>query len=124
VKTRAMLMSLAVALGALAACAGDEPAGPTPDQPPASPSPAAGGGEAVEIFDFGYRPATLEVSAGTVVTWTNTGATTHTVTLDDGLDSGDIAAGATYEQPFDETGQFTYVCTIHPAMQGVINVSP
>ena len=44
---------------------------------------------AVSIVDFAFQPASIEVPAGSTVTWTNTGAATHTVTADDGaFDSG------------------------------------
>ena len=49
----------------------------------------AQGGTAVSIVDFAFQPASIEVPAGSTVTWTNTGAAPHTVTADDGaFDSG------------------------------------
>lgn len=123
-KTLSILLYSVLALAIVVACNGNGRAGPTPDQPAETPSPAAGGAEAIDIFDFGYNPATTEISAGTVVTWTNTGNTAHTVTFDDGPDSGDLSPGATFEETFDEVGQHTYICTIHPSMRGVVNVSP
>lgn len=115
------ILILAIAAG----CgAGDRQAGPTPDQPAASPSPAAGGSHAVDIFDFGYNPATFQTSAGTTITWTNTGDAPHTVTFEEGPDSGQIEPGGTFEHAFDTPGIHDYMCTIHPSMRGVVNVSP
>jgi plastocyanin len=104
------------ALAVVAACDGDA-AQPTPGGP-------TGTGEAVSIFDFGYDPATLTIGAGDTVTWTNDGSAPHTVTFADGRDSGTLNAGATFAHTFAEGGEFTYACTIHPAMRGTVNVLP
>src|SRR5829696_1777671 len=81
-------------------------------------------GAAVTIVDFAFQPASLEVPAGTTVTWTNSGAAPHTVTADDGaFDSDRLAPGATFSQTFDTAGTFTYHCEIHPQMTGTIVVT-
>jgi hypothetical protein len=78
----------------------------------------------VSIVDFAFQPNSLEVTTGSTVTWTNTGAATHTVTADDGsFDSGNLAPGATFSQTFDTAGTFAYHCNIHPNMTGTIVVS-
>lgn len=97
----------------------EEPTEEPTDQPTEEP---AGDAAAVDVFDFGYNPQTLEVSVGAQVTWTNTGAAPHTVTFDD-EDSGVIDSGATYQRTFEDAGTFDYLCTIHPAMTGTIEVS-
>jgi len=85
---------------------------------------AAQNGAAVTIVDFAFQPASVEVQAGTTVTWTNSGAATHTVTADNGaFDSGQLASGATFSQTFDTAGTFTYHCEIHPQMTGTIVVT-
>jgi plastocyanin len=85
---------------------------------------AAQDGAAVTIVDFAFQPASLEVPAGTTVTWTNSGAATHTVTADNGaFDSGRLASGANFSQTFDTAGTFTYHCEIHPQMTGTIVVT-
>lgn len=84
--------------------------------------PAAGD---VAIVDFAYEPSPLQTSVGQAVTWTNQDSAAHTVTSDgDGpLMSGDLEEGATYEVTFDEAGTYEYLCTIHPTMRGVVEVS-
>ncbi len=39
---------------------------------------------AIDIFDFGFDPPTIEAPVGAVVTWTNTGDFPHTIASDDG----------------------------------------
>jgi hypothetical protein len=64
------------------------------------------------------------VSVGTTVTWTNSGASPHTVTADNGeFDSGRLAPGASFSQTFDAAGTVTYHCEIHPQMAGTIVVT-
>ena len=81
-------------------------------------------GAHVTIVDFAFQPASLEVSVGTTVTWTNSGASPHTVTADNGaFDSGRLPPGARFSQTFDAAGTFTYHCKIHPQMAGTIVVT-
>lgn len=82
-----------------------------------------GSGTEVAIADFAFDPGGLTVSAGDTVTWTNDDGTDHTVTADDdGFDSGNLGGGDTFEQTFDEAGEFTYHCAIHAQMTGTITV--
>jgi plastocyanin len=86
-------------------------------------SSASAGGNAVDIADFAFVPAELTVSVDDTVTWTNQDSTGHTVTRTDGTESSDeLDEGATYELTFDEAGEFTYACSIHPSMEGTVVV--
>ena len=81
-------------------------------------------GTAVSIVDFAFQPASIEVPAGSTVTWTNAGAAPHTVTADDGsFDSGQLKPGATFSQTFSTPGTYTYHCEIHPQMTGTVVVT-
>jgi plastocyanin len=85
---------------------------------------AAQNGASVSIVDFAFQPASVEVAAGSTVTWTNSGAAPHTVTADNGaFDSGQLAPGASFSQTFDTAGTFTYHCEIHPQMTATITVT-
>ena len=85
-------------------------------------------GTAVAIVDFAFDPSTIEVGAGSTVTWTNEDGVTHTVTagtpgsaeetFDESLDGG-----ASAEVTFDEAGTFPYFCAIHTDMTGEVVVS-
>ena len=89
-----------------------------------SVTPVGAKPQAVKIIDFGFEPKTVTVNAGEVVTWTNTGARSHTVTADKGsFDSGTLAPGDPFANLFDKAGTFTYRCTIHPTrMTGTVIV--
>lgn len=82
-------------------------------------------GPDVTIANFSYAPQSIKVSAGTTVTWTNNDQTLHTVTAEDGsFDSGVLGQGATYKRAFEQPGTYPYRCTLHPQMQGIIEVTP
>ncbi len=116
-------------VGTISVTGGDGPTPPPVDPPPPTtppttvvPPPSAPPGD-VTIFDNGYTPATKTVTAGTTVTWSNTGALPHTVTDRAGLfDSSFVMARETFQRTFDTPGTFAYFCTIHPEMVGTISV--
>jgi plastocyanin len=95
---------------------------------PAEGSPTAGGtaeagAAAVTIKGFAFDPASIEVAAGSTVTWTNQDSTAHTVTADDGsFESGNIANGASFSQTFNTPGTYAYHCSIHPNMKATVVV--
>ncbi len=90
--------------------------------PTATPTP---GTAAVSIANLSFQPSSLEVKAGTTVTWTNNDNTVHTVTSNSGaFDSGNLAVGSTFSFTFTQTGSFSYHCNIHPSMTGTITVVP
>jgi plastocyanin len=92
--------------------------------------PAADGGAAgkpgqtqTAIDNFSFMPATVTVSAGTTVTWTNHDGVQHTVTAaDKSFDSGAIDAGGTFSHQFTTPGTYAYHCSIHPTMTAQIIV--
>lgn len=97
---------------------------PTPKPTPAPTSPPAGGSD-VHLVDFAFDPKTLDIVAGTTVTWLNTGAALHTVTAADGsFDSGLLAAGTgRFSRRFATPGTYSYLCSLHPSMTATIRVS-
>ena len=77
----------------------------------------------VSIANFSFTPATLSVSVGTTVTWTNNDSVTHTVTADQGaFDSNNLSPGNTFSFTFSQAGTYPYHCKIHPSMMGTIQV--
>jgi plastocyanin len=78
---------------------------------------------AATVQDFNFSPATLELRAGTTVTWTNEGQMVHTVTAEDGsFDSGEIQPGERRSITFSRPGIYAYHCTPHPFMKGRVVV--
>jgi plastocyanin len=100
-----------------------------PNMPPAvSPSGTAAApvaGNAVDIDNFAFAPATLTVPAGSTVTWTNKDEEPHTVVADDGsFHSPGMGSQATFSFTFAKAGKFDYVCSIHPFMHATVVVTP
>ena len=85
------------------------------------PSPVAAATHAVEIGDGFFGPASLTVTIGDTVTWTNADDSPHTVTAD-AFDSGNIETGQTFSHTFTEPGTYTYVCQYHDEMVATITV--
>jgi plastocyanin len=107
----------AAALVALTAAFSATPARAT--AAPARPTVAA----AVTIRGSSFVPATLSITAGQQVVWTNANSTTHTVTADDGSFNGTAAPGGQFTATFSRAGNYPYHCSIHPFMTGTIIVS-
>ena len=84
----------------------------------------AGEEVAVDIVDFSYDPAEIEIAVGDTVTWTNQDGVPHTVTAGDRdvLQSGAIAPGDSFRQRFEGVGEFEYFCEFYPDMLGTIVV--
>lgn len=122
------ILALAALVAALAACGGS-------GNPAIDETNGGGAANAVRIVDIGYEPKELTVSAGTTVTWTNTGDLPHSVTSDDGGKTFDsspdcvksgkcMAKGDTFSHTFDSAGTFTYMCQVHGAQQtGTVTVT-
>ncbi|MCO5176435.1 MAG: cupredoxin domain-containing protein [Thermomicrobiales bacterium] len=78
----------------------------------------------VQILDFKFEPAVLEVEAGTTVTFINKGVD-HTATAKDDpsiFDSGILHTGDSFSVTFDTPGMIDYWCLLHPNMLGMIMV--
>ncbi len=85
--------------------------------------PAAADTAAVSINNFAFMPASVTVTAGSTVTWTNNQSVTHTVTADDGsFDAGRLSPGQMFSMTFSAAGTIAYHCNIHPFMHGMIVV--
>src|SRR5437867_2335892 len=77
----------------------------------------------LNIAKFAYAPKEITIAPGTKIVWTNRDETPHTVTSNDksfaskGLDTDDK-----FEHTFSSEGDFSYICTVHPLMTGVVHV--
>ncbi len=77
-----------------------------------------------------YDPDTITVPPKTLVIWTNTDVTEHTVTSGNSsennagiiFDSGMVGPDSTYSFVFLNPGTYDYFCSIHPWMTGQVIV--
>jgi plastocyanin len=90
--------------------------------PLVAPRPAAANGSTVAITGFAFKPARLNVKAGTVVTWRNSDPAPHTAT-GKGFSSPQLAKGGTYRRRFTQPGTYAYLCALHPGMRGTVVVA-
>jgi plastocyanin len=134
--TKLLLASLAVA--GLAACGSSSDRTPTASaQDPSQPAPTStvakvdctmtkGQTITVDIGAFVFSPTPVKVHQCDSVVWKNTHTQAHTSTgnaaqswatgnLDPGVASAPVL--------FASTGSFSYICSLHPFMTGVVEVS-
>jgi plastocyanin len=77
----------------------------------------------VAIQKFAFTPKEITVSPGTKILWINHDETPHTIIASDGtfvskaMDTDDH-----FEYTFAKEGDFSYFCTLHPYMTGVVHV--
>src|SRR5881409_641929 len=95
----------------------------------ASPKPVALGASGaavaaeVDMTAIKFAGDAVTISAGQAVRWTNRDPLEHTVTFD-GAEPGSppIPPNGSYVHRFDRPGTYTYHCTPHPFMKGVVVV--
>jgi plastocyanin len=78
---------------------------------------------AVRIVDDGFVPRTVEIAAGTEVTWANLDARDHTVSFSSIPAEYDIPSGAQARHRFDEAGTYEYASRTAPNKRGHIIVT-
>ncbi len=123
---RALVLALA-ALAVLVTSAACSSGGSAPESPGELPPGT------VVITGMQFQPAEITVHAGDTVTWRfRDSGVPHDVTSTDAdgsiaaqpvLDSGQKKTGE-YTHTFTEPGRYTYICTLHPDMKGVVIVEP
>jgi plastocyanin len=105
------LLPLVVALPTLLALSVGAPGAAGDERPPTL--------HHVEIRDFAFAPAHLEVAIGDTVVWTNRDFVPHTATVDDGTwDSGILAADQSWKLVVRQGG--AYHCALHGAMKATL----
>jgi plastocyanin len=93
----------------------------------AEPDGASGepGPNQITIDNFAFRPARLEVAAGTKVTWINRDDVPHTATSaakPRAFDSRTLDTDDQFAHVFTTPGTYVYFCAVHPHMTGTIIV--
>jgi plastocyanin len=82
-------------------------------------------GSRITIKDFAFRPQDLVVKSGQTITVANLDTTLHGLLADDhSFSAGSINPGRSQTIVVSRTGRFSYHCTFHASMTGVITVKP
>jgi len=92
----------------------------------ATGDPATTGGQAETIIIKGWRftPGNLQVPVGAAVTWMNEDSAVHDAKADDtSWETENLRKGASATIAFDEPGEYSYYCTLHPSMKARITVT-
>ena len=79
----------------------------------------------VKIDNFSFGPASLTVSAGSTVTWTNRDDIPHTVVSADDpkvFKSKVLDTDEKFSFTFTKAGTYAYFCSVHPKMTGKVIV--
>ena len=120
--TRLLLIAAAALAAALAGC-GSSSSSSSSSSPPTTTS--AGGGAVVKMQNIQFNPKTITVKVGHKVTWENFDNVDHNVTATSGASfkSKDFGHGGTFSFTPTKAGTISYTCTIHPGMDGTLNVT-
>lgn len=105
---------------------GGEEAAVVETEDTATEAPVSTGAAAVDIANFAFNPATVEIAVGDTVTWTNNDSAAHTATQrpsGSGFQSGTLDPGASFSFTFDTAGTYDYYCEFHAGMTGQVIVS-
>jgi plastocyanin len=108
-----------LAVAFIAACGGDDEG----EDDPAPTNTAVATAELQTTIENVKFESPLQVKPGTEVIWTNKDALSHNVvSKDDDFESGNLGKDETYSHIFTEPGEYEYTCTLHPGMDGVVEV--
>jgi plastocyanin len=77
---------------------------------------------AVTIDNFTFTPPELKVKVGDTVTWTNHDDIPHTVVAAGKFRSKPLDSDDSFAFTFTAAGDYTYFCSLHPHMTGLIKV--
>jgi plastocyanin len=107
-----MLVSIVALLAA--GCGGDGGGSATALKP----------GDVISMQNLRYKPDHVQVPVGQKITWRNDDSVGHDVKADSGASfaSETFAKDKTFSWTPDKTGTIKYVCTLHPGMDGTIDV--
>ena len=119
-RSRARFVAAALfTLLTLAATGCTEPPVPVP-----SDDDATDIGAVVQVLDNRYDPIEVEITVGQAVRWEFVARDKHDVVANDrSFVSELVSGGVTYTHIFDEPGDYSYLCSIHPEMVGLVTVT-
>jgi plastocyanin len=84
-----------------------------------------GAGRLISMRNVAFSPASATVKIGQTVTWTNADRAAHNVVATSGatFHSSRFGIGGTFRFRAERPGRITYVCTLHPGMNGTITIT-
>src|SRR3954453_22411203 len=117
---RRALLLLALPL-AVAACGGGGGGGEEAAPGQACPQDAV----VIHMADIKFKPATATAKVGQTVCWTNADDIQHDAVDEDGkqFESALFGKGQTFSWKAAKAGTVKYVCTVHPGMDGKLDVT-
>lgn len=121
------LMQTFAAMALCVSCGGSGGYGGSSSSTPTTPSPS-GATSVITITITGvkgalsFSPNPAQCATGQTVVWKNADSVTHRVEIDDlGVNTGDIAPGATSQPMSLANVSKGYHCSLHPQMVGALN---
>jgi plastocyanin len=120
-----LILAILVIAGATVVIAGcTSSSNPSPGPVTSTASTSTASQNPVAIQNYAFSPSTLTIQKGANVTWTNYDSVQHHVVSDSSAFSSPLLnKGDTYTHQFNNTGSFSYICSIHPYMKGTIIVA-
>jgi plastocyanin len=76
----------------------------------------------INIDNFTFEPAQLTVKLGSTVTWVNRDDIPHAVVSTGTFKSKVLDTDDSYAFTFAKAGDYSYFCSLHPHMTGMIKV--
>ena len=78
----------------------------------------------IEMKSLRFKPENVQVPVGQEITWHNDESVPHDVKADSGasFSSETFGKDGTYKWTPDKAGTVKYECTLHPGMEGTIDV--
>jgi plastocyanin len=116
IKARTRLYALAIATAVMSTAMSGTSARAGQDIKPAKTA-------AIDIDNFKFGMASIDVVVGTTVIWTNHDDVPHTVVSSKKIfKSPPLDTGEAFSHTFNEAGTFEYYCSVHSRMTGKIVV--
>ena len=122
---RSRLALLLALLALVAACGGDDDDGGDSGGGGAAAASCPDGSVEIKMVDIKFDPVDATADAGQEICWVNEDEIDHNAVAESGADfeSELFGKGETFTATVDEPGTVDYVCTIHPGMDGTIEVA-
>jgi plastocyanin len=80
-------------------------------------------GTVVEAKGVEFKPDKVSIKVGELVTWQFRDTVAHNVVADDKSFESKLITKGTFKHTFAAAGSYAYVCTVHPNMKGVVEVT-